>query len=100
LRWLFPFPEFLCRLLQVLAVRSQIEAAARTAVGNFAIGGKDIKVLKVPLPIPAHQKDLARTLHNAMTSAKSKHIEATVLRNAAWAAFESTLFTPTESSAS
>lgn len=93
-------PEFLWRLLQVPAVRSQIEAAARTAVGNFAIGGKDIKALKVPLPIPAHQKDLAQALHNAMSSAKSKRTEATVLRSAAWAAFESALFTLAEPSAS
>ncbi|WP_407898891.1 hypothetical protein [Ferrigenium sp. UT5] len=92
-------PEFLWRLLQVPAVRSQIEAAARTAVGNFAIGGKDIKALKVPLPTPAHQKDLAQALNDAVIRAKSKRTEATALRSAAWDAFESALFTPTEPSA-
>lgn len=92
-------PEFLWRLLQVPAVRSQIEAAARTAVGNFAIGGKDIKALKVPLPSPAHQKDLAQALNDAVICAKSKRTEAAALRNSAWAAFESALFTPTEPSA-
>lgn len=92
-------PEFLWRLLQMPAVRSQIEAAARTAVGNFAIGGKDIKALKVPLPLPVHQKDIAQALNNALISAKSKRSEAAALRKSAWAAFESALFTPTEQSA-
>lgn len=89
-------PGFLWRLLQVPAVRSQIEAAARTAVGNFAIGGKDIKALKVPLPLPARQKALAQSLNNAVASAKSKRTEAATLRQYAWAAFEAALFTATE----
>ncbi|WP_439890920.1 hypothetical protein ACS7SF_17450 [Ralstonia sp. 25C] len=84
--------EFLWRLLQVSAVRSQIEAAARTAVGNFAIGGKDIKALMVPLPLPARQKELARSLNDAVMVAQSKRTEATALRQSAWAAFEATLF--------
>lgn len=92
-------PGFLWRLLQVPAVRSQIEAAARTAVGNFAIGGKDIKALKVPLPLPARQQDLAQALNDAVTSAKPKRTEASTLRKSAWAAFESALFTPSEPSA-
>lgn len=88
--------EFLWRLLQVPAVRSQIEAAARTAVGNFAIGGKDIKALKVRLPLPARQKSLAQALGDAMTDAKSKRTEAATLRQYAWATFEAALFTATE----
>lgn len=92
-------PEFLWRLLQVHAVRSQLEAAARTAVGNFAIGGKDIKALKVPSPLPVLPKDLSQALNNAVIIAKSKRTEANALRSAAWAAFESALFTPTVSSA-
>jgi len=89
-------PGFLWRLLQVSAVRSQIEAAARTAVGNFAIGGKDIKALKVPLPLPARQKCIAQALEDTMTEAKSKRTEAATLRQSAWAAFEAALFTATE----
>lgn len=91
-------PEFLWRLLQVPAVRSQIEVAARTAVGNSAIGGKDIKTLKVPLPPPTRQQDLAQALNDSVTSAKSKRTEAASLCKSAWAAVESTLFTPTEPS--
>ncbi len=89
-------PEFLWRLLQVPAVRSQIEAAARTAVGNFAIGGKDIKALQVPLPLPARQQDLAQALNEAMTGANSKRTEAAALRQLAWSTFEAALFTTTK----
>jgi type I restriction enzyme S subunit len=88
---------FLWRLLQVSAVRTQIEAAARTAVGNFAIGGKDIKALKVPLPPPDQQRTLALALNDAIGNAKAKRLEAAALRQSAWATFETALFTPTES---
>ena len=91
--------QFLWRLLQLPALRSQIEAAARTAVGNFAIGGKDIKALKVPLPAVDQQKALAQALNDAVASAKNMRTEAAVLRKSAWAAFESALFTATEESA-
>lgn len=91
-------PEFLWRLLQLPAVRSQIEAAARTAVGNFAIGGKDIKALKVPLPAVDRQKSLAQALNDAVASAKNKRAEAAALRQSAWATFEAALFTPAASS--
>ena len=35
------FPAYLWKVLQMPFVRSQIEAAARTAVGNYAIGSKE-----------------------------------------------------------
>jgi type I restriction enzyme S subunit len=34
-------PEYLCQILQLPQLRIQIEAAARTAVGNYAIGSDD-----------------------------------------------------------
>ncbi|MFM8441770.1 MAG: restriction endonuclease subunit S [Methylococcus sp.] len=86
-------PEFLWRLLQVSAVRSQIENAARTAVGNFAIGGKDIKSLNVPLPKLVDQGKLIRTLSVVIASAVANRAEAANLRQSAWATFEATLFT-------
>lgn len=87
-------PGFLWRLLQLPAVRSQIEAAARTAVGNFAIGSKDIKALMVPIPSVDQQKTLIQALSNAVASSKTKRAEAASLRQSAWAAFESALFIP------
>lgn len=43
-------PGFLWKVLQMPFVRSQIEAAARTAVGNYAIGSEDIWGIRFPLP--------------------------------------------------
>lgn len=89
-------PEFLWRLLQTPAVRRQIESAARTAVGNFAIGGTDIKALTVPLPPPDVQARLAQGLRDAQLAIGKAREDARATREAAWAAFESTLFEPNE----
>ncbi|MCX6970520.1 MAG: restriction endonuclease subunit S [Verrucomicrobia bacterium] len=51
-------PWFLWLVLQTPALRSQIETAARTAVGNYAIGGTDIWNFDFPLPPLAIQKKL------------------------------------------
>ena len=51
-------PEFLWLVLQTPALRSQIETAARTAVGNYAIGGTDIWNFDFPLPPLAIQRQL------------------------------------------
>ncbi|MCB1106149.1 MAG: restriction endonuclease subunit S [Cephaloticoccus sp.] len=88
--------HFLWRLLQLPALRTQIEAAARTAVGNFAIGGKDIKALKAPLPLLSEQRQLVESLNNKIATAQAKRTEAATLRQSAWATFEAALFTATE----
>lgn len=43
-------PAYFWKLVQMGFARSQIEAAARTAVGNYAIGSDDIRELSFPLP--------------------------------------------------
>lgn len=43
-------PSYFCNVVQMDFARLQIEAAARTAVGNYAIGTDDIWALKFPLP--------------------------------------------------
>lgn len=43
-------PEYLWYVLKSQSLRTQIEAAARTAVGNYAIGTEDIWNLQIPLP--------------------------------------------------
>jgi type I restriction enzyme, S subunit len=91
-------PAFLWRLLQLPAVRRQIEGAARTAVGNFAIGGHDIKALTVPLPPPDVQTQLAQALNDARADVSATREKACALREAAWAAFESGLFKPQKQS--
>ncbi len=51
-------PGFLWLVLQTPPMRAQIETAARTAVGNYAIGGTDIWNFKFPLPPVPIQKQL------------------------------------------
>lgn len=51
-------PEYLWQVLQSHPVRAQIEAAARTAVGNYAIGTDDIWNLQIPLPPLTVQKQI------------------------------------------
>ena len=58
-------PEFLWLVLQTPPMRSQIEAAARTAVGNYAIGGADIWNFDFPLPPITVQKRLAASFISA-----------------------------------
>lgn len=85
--------RYLWRLLQLPALRVQIESAARTAVGNFAIGGKDIKGLTIPLPPITQQTALVNALNIEIGKAQTKRVDASTLRKNAWDAFESALFT-------
>lgn len=83
-------PEFLWQVLQSHPLRAQIEAAARTAVGNYAIGTEDIWRLKIPLPpLPVQEKimeqvaagraEIAREREAAEHLAKSIHAEIEAL---------------------
>lgn len=54
-------PEYLWQVLQSHPLRAQIAAAARTAVGNYAIGSEDIWNLQIPLPpVPVQREIMAR----------------------------------------
>lgn len=55
-------PEYLWHVLQTPPLRAQIEAAARTAVGNYAIGGKDIWNFDIPLPPIDTQRQLVERI--------------------------------------
>lgn len=80
-------PEFLWFVLQSHPLRAQIEAAARTAVGNYAIGTDDIWNFQIPLPpLPVQREIMARvasgraeiTRERAAAETLSKKIEADV----------------------
>lgn len=43
-------PAYFWKMVQMPFARSQIEAAARTAVGNYAIGSDDIRAMRFPVP--------------------------------------------------
>lgn len=85
-------PPYLWRLLQLPAMRNQIERSARTAVGNFAIGSKDVRLLIIPLPPLETQKHLTAALQAARAAAQDKRRQAADLRESARIAFEGRLF--------
>jgi type I restriction enzyme S subunit len=85
-------PEYLWQVLQSHPVRAQIEAAARTAVGNYAIGTEDIWNLQIPLPpldvqaqimqrVAAGHKEVAREKEDAdrLALAIVQEVEALIL---------------------
>lgn len=53
-------PAFFAMLVKMAFTRSQIESAARTAVGNYAIGSSDIWNLRFPLPPPVVQREMMK----------------------------------------
>ena len=85
-------PEFLWRLLQLPAMRAQIESCVRTAVGNYAIGAADIADLQVMLPPEPTQKRLIKDLVEARRVANAKRERAKKLRGSAWADFLAAIF--------
>lgn len=53
--------EYFWLVLQTPPLRAQISAVARTAVGNYAIGGRDIWYFEIPLPpLPVQRKLVER----------------------------------------
>ncbi len=69
-------PAFLWRLLQLPVMRTQIEAAARTAVGNYAIGTTDLWRFKYPLPPPEVQAALVADFAKAAIRADALRTQA------------------------
>jgi type I restriction enzyme S subunit len=83
-------PNYCWQVLQSYPVRAQIEAAARTAVGNYAIGTEDIWNLRIPLPplsvqkkimeqVAAGRKEIAREREAAKHIAREINAEVEAL---------------------
>jgi type I restriction enzyme S subunit len=73
-------PDYLWLLLQTPPLRAQIEAAARTAVGNYAIGGKDIWNFEFPIPPVEVQLKLTEDVLNTRKASRALLAEAVALR--------------------
>jgi len=73
-------PRYLWLVLQTPPLRAQIEAAARTAVGNYAIGGGDVWDFEFPIPPRTVQEKLAANLIEAKLAAGKMREEALALR--------------------
>jgi type I restriction enzyme S subunit len=78
-------PAYLWKALQMPFARSQIEAAARTAVGNYAIGTEDLWNLDLPLPpLNVQQRLVVQIINRQAEIAKERdricHLVAAIER--------------------
>jgi len=92
-------PAYFWFLLQTPHLRAQIEAAARTAVGNYAIGGRDIWELRIPLPPNEIQQSLVAAYASARTRAASLRAQVEATRAQALAQVEAAILGRQELSA-
>jgi restriction endonuclease S subunit len=90
-------PRFLTEVLGTSNVRKQLEecrtgdASMMQKITKTALAG-----LSIPLPDTAIQQVLVDELNTVRNYVKVKRAEAVALRKAAWATFESALFTSAE----
>ena len=85
-------PNFLWTLLKSPFVRMKIEASARTAVGNYAIGSSDLAALELIVPPLVVQKRLSASLAAAREQAVRQWQKADALRADAWNNFIAAVF--------
>lgn len=81
-------PAYFWKVAQMPFVRSQIESAARTAVGNYAIGSDDIWSLRFPLPPMPIQKAMMRRADAKRAEIAELKADAKALADAAKANVE------------
>lgn len=70
-------PAYFWTVTKLPQIRAQIEAAARTAVGNYAIGTDDIRNLRFPFPPLNVQRELVAYMQSARAEATRLRAEAT-----------------------
>lgn len=84
-------PAYFWHLLDTSYLRAQIESFARTAVGNYAIGGKDIWKFSFPLPPLDVQQTLVAAIGQARAEAAALRQQANQLREQAKRQIEAAL---------
>mgnify|MGYP001044565259 CR=1 FL=1 len=77
-------PDFVWRLLKTPFMRFKIEANARTAVGNYAIGSSDLALLELILPPLKVQRRVCAAVNVAEERANAARGQAAGIRAAAW----------------
>jgi type I restriction enzyme, S subunit len=80
--------SYFWKLVQMPFARSQIEAAARTAVGNYAIGSNDIWRLYFPLPPLTVQQAMMRRVVASLSEIAKLKSDATARADATRANIE------------
>ncbi|MFZ4484286.1 MAG: hypothetical protein ACOYOL_09950 [Chthoniobacterales bacterium] len=85
-------PRFFWLVAQSSFVRTQIEQAARTTAGNYAIGGKDIWNFQFPLPPLPEQARIVVELDRLRAEARAARAAAAASRTSAAQSFHAALF--------
>lgn len=92
-------PEFVLAVINSSHGQAYFRSKAKRTTNLASINSKEVAGLPIPdLAIP-QQRELLEELNRQTTMADNKRSEAATLRQSAWAAFESALFTPAEPSA-
>lgn len=73
-------PKYLEYILSSGIARPQIEANARTSVGNYAIGNEDVFNVELPLPPVSEQKKLIKIVQKARDESGRAKEEAMILK--------------------
>lgn len=76
-------PEYLEYILSSSIARPQLEANARTAVGNHAIGNEDVFNVELPLPPISEQEKLIKIVQEARSGSGRAREEAMSLKRKA-----------------
>lgn len=76
-------PEYLEYILSSSIARPQLEANARTAVGNHAIGNEDVFNVELPLPPISEQEKLVKIMQEARNESGRAREEAMSLKRKA-----------------
>ncbi|OJU89937.1 MAG: hypothetical protein BGO13_12630 [Burkholderiales bacterium 66-5] len=93
-------PAYFWQVLKTPFLRAQIESFARTAVGNYAMGGKDVWKLRLPLPPLDIQKSLVHAIAQARDAASRLREDACQERRRARQTLERALLGTLDSIAS
>jgi len=92
-------PEFAMAWFNSEAGRDHFFKSGKTTSGLGTINSTVIRTAPIPLPSIDVQRELISGITSAGAQVQQKRTEAATLHQSAWAAFESALFTPAESSA-
>jgi type I restriction enzyme S subunit len=85
-------PEFVLAVINSSHGQAYFRSKAKRTTNLASINSKEVAGLPIPDIGIEQQRYFLDTLHHQTGIAKSKHAEAAVLRQSAWAAFESALF--------
>jgi type I restriction enzyme S subunit len=92
-------PDFVLAVINSSHGQAYFRSKAKRTTNLASINSKEVAGLPVPALSIDQQQDVLDALHAQVQAAQTKRLEATTLRQSAWAAFESALFTAAEDAA-